>query len=588
MNVLGVIMARAGSKGLPGKCMRMLLGKPLIQYTLEHAAASRLLTHTVFTTDSVDARRVAERAGVPVIDRPDDLATDTAPVDAVARHAVLLWEHQHEERVSVVVLLYGNIPVRTKSLIDRAVDHLIQSDADSVRSVAPVSKQHPDWLHRLDGDVMAQFRANSIYRRQDLEPLYYHDGAVAVVTRSALFAATDRPDDLQAFLGSDRRAVIQRPEDAVDVDEPADLLVAEAFLRTPGKGNRAPMPVTIGSHRVGAGARVLLVAEAGVNHDGSVETALRMVDSAVDAGADAVKFQAFRAADLVARDAPMAAYQQRGCGASSQRTMLSRLELSTKAFARIKERCAQRGIMFLATPFGPSDVSRLVELEVPAIKIASTDLVNEPLVNAAADTGLPIILSTGASTEQEICASVERICRAGAGDRLVLLHCVSAYPTPLEAANLRAVASLERTCGVPCGLSDHTTSTQTGGWAVGAGARVLEKHFTLDRTRSGPDHAMSLTPAQLAEYVANVRAAEKAMGDGTVGMTPREVEVRAVAGRSVVAAVDIPAGTTLTGDMLTVKRPGTGIPASDLAAVPGHRASVDIQHDTVLSWDLLQ
>ena len=231
MNVLGVILARAGSKGLPDKCTRDLLGRPVIQYALDHVTASRCLTSALLTTDSEPAKAVARKAGIEVIDRPPELATDTATVDAAARHAVESWEKKHGTRVDVIVLLYANIPVRAVGLIDRAVDQLVRTGADSVRSVAPVTKQHPDWVHRLDGDRMRQFRPNSIYRRQDLEPLYYHDGAVAVVTREALFDALNTPEDHQAFLGKDRRALVQKPEDAVDIDGPIDLYLAEALLR---------------------------------------------------------------------------------------------------------------------------------------------------------------------------------------------------------------------------------------------------------------------------------------------------------------------------------------------------------------------
>lgn len=231
MNVLGVILARAGSKGLPDKCLRLLLGRPVIEYTFDHAAASRLLANVVFTTDSERAKELARRAGIEVIDRPPELATATATVDDAARHAVESWERKHDKTTDAVALLYGNIPVRNEDLIDRAIEQLKRTGADSVRSVAPVSKQHPDWVHRLTGDRMTQYRPNSIYRRQDLEPVYYHDGAVAVVTRRALFDALHAPDDHQAFLGQDRRALVQNPEDSVDIDGPIDLYLAEALLR---------------------------------------------------------------------------------------------------------------------------------------------------------------------------------------------------------------------------------------------------------------------------------------------------------------------------------------------------------------------
>ena len=234
MNVLGVILARAGSKGLPDKCVRSLLGKPVIEYTFDHATASRLLTSVVLTTDSRAAAELARRAGIEVIDRPAELATATATVDAAARHAVESWEQDHSTTTDAVALLYGNIPVRGEGLIDRAIEHLTTTGADSVRSVAPVTKQHPDWVHRLEGDRMTQYRPNSIYRRQDLEPLYYHDGAVAVVTRVALFDALKTPNDHQAFLGRDRRALVQNPEDSVDIDGPVDFYLAEALLRARG------------------------------------------------------------------------------------------------------------------------------------------------------------------------------------------------------------------------------------------------------------------------------------------------------------------------------------------------------------------
>ncbi|MDO8629743.1 MAG: N-acetylneuraminate synthase family protein, partial [Phycisphaerales bacterium] len=444
MSTLGIILARAGSKGLPDKCVRGLLGRAVIEYTFDHALASKLLNAIVFSTDSAPAKAIARARGIEVIDRPAELATDRATVDAVARHAVEEWERRGAYdgpltlpsppmgereilrcaqddtrcaqddtrcaqddtrcaqddslriRVDAVVLLYGNIPVRAEGLIDRAIEHLQRTGADSVRSVAPVTKQHPDWVHHLDGDRMAQFRANSIYRRQDLEPLYYHDGAVAVVTRAALFEALTTPEDHQSFLGRDRRAIVCHPEDAVDIDGPVDLCLAEAILRSRARTRIADcrLPIanrslsivdcrlSIGGQRIGTGERVFIVAEAGVNHNGDVETALRMVDAAAAAGADAVKFQMFRAADLATATAPMAAYQrasmainqlaatratsenpltlpslpmgERGIKAQSklesQREMLSRLELSVAEFARIKWRCDERGILFLATP----------------------------------------------------------------------------------------------------------------------------------------------------------------------------------------------------------------------------------------------
>jgi sialic acid synthase SpsE len=268
--------------------------------------------------------------------------------------------------------------------------------------------------------------------------------------------------------------------------------------------------------------------------------------------------------------------------------MLERLELSDTAWQTIAAHCRAREINFLATPFSPADVDRVCQLGVNALKLASTDLDNAPLVQRAALTGLPLLVSTGAATVDELGAAVTRLRGWGGADRLVLLHCVSRYPTPLAAANLRAIATLRARFGVPCGYSDHTEWTDLAGWAVAAGACVLEKHFTRDRTRPGPDHAMSLEPAALAAYVRAARAAEAALGDGSLGMTDLEADVRAVARRSVVAAATIPAGATIAAEMLALKRPGGGITPDRLGEVIGRQAAADISADAVITWDMLR
>lgn len=259
MLTLAVILARAGSKGLPDKCVLPLCGRPVLAYTIDHARSSRWVSDIVLTTDSEPALRVAREAGIRTIRRPPALAADTARVDDAVRHAVLTFEFgryadsstpatrpkiadcplflessqtrdSHLFRVDAVVILYGNIPVRAEGVIDGCLEVLEHTGCDSVRTVAPVTKQHPDWIHRLDGDRLVQFRPNSIHRRQDLEPLYYHDGAVIAVTRASLFAP-ETAGDPHAFFGCDRRAVVQSGEDAVDIDTRVDLYLAEAILR---------------------------------------------------------------------------------------------------------------------------------------------------------------------------------------------------------------------------------------------------------------------------------------------------------------------------------------------------------------------
>jgi CMP-N,N'-diacetyllegionaminic acid synthase len=226
---LAVILARAGSKGLPNKNILPLAGRSMIAYTIDLALQAKEIDAVCATTDSPRAADVARSMGVVVIDRPPELATDTATVDAACRHAVEAYEKAGRP-VTHVAILYGNVPVRPDGVIDLAMHHLIETGADSVRSLARVTKQHPDWLHRLDGDRMIQFRRNSIYRRQDLEPLYYHDGAVLAVARRSLF--TTSPDDNHAFLGRDRRGIVSEHGAAIDVDSLDDAVIAEALIRS--------------------------------------------------------------------------------------------------------------------------------------------------------------------------------------------------------------------------------------------------------------------------------------------------------------------------------------------------------------------
>lgn len=231
MGTLAVVLSRAGSKGLQSKAVRILCGRPVIAYTFDHARQSDTLDGICVTTDCPRVMDLALTAGIEVIERPPELATDDAPVVPAVRHALEVYESRHEIHTDFVVLLYGNIPIRAAGIIDRAVRHLAQSGADSVRTITPVGKHHPDWMHRLDGDRMEQYRSNHIHRRQELDPLFVHDGAVVAVTRESLFRKATEPDNHLAFFGTDCRAIVQAPNDTVDVDTVADFYYAEALIR---------------------------------------------------------------------------------------------------------------------------------------------------------------------------------------------------------------------------------------------------------------------------------------------------------------------------------------------------------------------
>jgi sialic acid synthase SpsE len=354
---------------------------------------------------------------------------------------------------------------------------------------------------------------------------------------------------------------------------------------------RSARRIRIGSMDVGdslPNGRTFIIAEAGVNHDGDETTALHMVDAAAESGVDAVKFQMFRAEALTTEGVSTATYQAKETDETSQRSMLARLELPTESFERIVARCAEQNILFLATPFSPNDVDRLIALGTSAIKIASTDIVDVALLERACRASIPMIVSTGAATSEEIAAAVAHINAWGAGDRLILLHCVSSYPTAIGDANLRCIHALRDRFNVPVGFSDHTTLTCTGALAVCAGACVLEKHFTLNRSAAGPDHAMSLEPDSLREYVETVRQAESAMGEGDIGVQQTEQEVRTLGRKSVVAARDIAAGEVVSVELLSFKRAGEGLPPTELDTLVGKRALHTIKVDTPLTCEMVK
>lgn len=314
-----------------------------------------------------------------------------------------------------------------------------------------------------------------------------------------------------------------------------------------------------------------VIAELGVNHDGDVDLALRLVDAAAEAGADAVKLQVFDPQQLLSRHAALASYQE-GV-ASSAHEMLARLTLDRSALQRVVQHARAAGLSVLATPFSESDCDVLRELELDAVKIASPDAVNPPLLDAAFALGLPVVVSTGACTLDECRPVAQRLLAHPAGG--ALLHCVSCYPTPLDHATLRGIRALERLLdstgdsAVVVGYSDHTTAEDTGGLAVAAGARVLEKHLTLDRTAPGPDHGASLDPNAFVRYVELVRRAEVVLGKPGKAVASCEADVRHVARQSVAAARDLDAGHMLRRGDLTTMRPGTGIPAAQLHSLLG-------------------
>lgn len=346
-------------------------------------------------------------------------------------------------------------------------------------------------------------------------------------------------------------------------------------------------PVAIGERKVGPGLPCLVVAEAGVNHNGSLEMALRLVDAAADAGADIVKFQTFKSEEVVTPEAPMAAYQIRNTGGGeSQLEMIRKLELRDDAFRAIRDHCRERGILFLSTPFDYYSADLLHGMVVAAFKVASGEITNHPLLAHIAHKAKPLIVSTGMSDLEEVANAIEVLHAAG-NSQLVLLHCVSNYPASPASTNLRAMKTLEERFSVPVGYSDHTEGTAIALAAAAMGACVLEKHFTLDRTLPGPDHRASLEPPELAALVRDVRDVQAALGDGIKLPAQEERNTAAVARRSLVAAHDLRAGTVLTEGMVVIRRPGIGLPPYHLHRILGRQLRQDVAAGSLFTLEML-
>lgn len=327
---------------------------------------------------------------------------------------------------------------------------------------------------------------------------------------------------------------------------------------------------------------VFIIAEAGVNHNGSIDLAKKMIDAAKEAGADAVKFQTFKAEDGVSRFAPKANYQKETTNAQeSQLEMVKKLELSYEQFEELEVYCKEKGILFLSTPFDLASIDFLARLDLPLWKVPSGEITNVPYLIRIAKTGKPVIMSTGMCTIEEISFAVNLLKENGAGE-ISLLHCNTEYPTSYEDVNLRAMDALKKYFMCPVGYSDHTLGIEVPVAAVTLGATIIEKHFTLDKRMEGPDHRASLEPAELEKMVSAIRNVEKAMGSGGKRPSESELKNRQIARKSIVAKKNIQAGEAFSEENITTKRPGTGISAIRWFDVIGQAAKKDFTEDELI------
>ncbi|QFY88692.1 N-acetylneuraminate synthase [Magnetovirga frankeli] len=341
--------------------------------------------------------------------------------------------------------------------------------------------------------------------------------------------------------------------------------------------------IQLGSRLIGPKNSTYIIAEAGVNHNGELATALALVAAAASAGADAVKFQTFKPEHLVTRALQKAPYQKINTGYGSQYYMLKQLELDECTHQRIYDHCNRLGITFLSTPFYEGGVDLLLSLGVSAIKVDSGNLTNTPLLRYIAAAGCPVILSTGMSSLGDIEDAVNLFRKFNTP--LCLLHCTSNYPARLEDVHLNAMETMRRAFNCPVGYSDHTVGIGVSVAAVALGADVIEKHFTLDRNAEGPDHKASLSVNELGQMVREIRSVERALGGTEKRVSDDERSTVHALRRSIVADCPIARGTVITREMLAIKRPGDGIQPKYLELIVGRAARRDLKEDQLLSWD---
>lgn len=330
--------------------------------------------------------------------------------------------------------------------------------------------------------------------------------------------------------------------------------------------------------------RTIVIAEAGVNHNGDLTLAKELIKVAADAGADLVKFQSFVTEKSISRQAPKAEYQKGATDpGESQYEMVKKLELSKEDHRELLAECKARGIGFFSTAFDPESFDLLEELGAEYVKVPSGELTNLPYLRYVTRLGKPVLLSTGMANLGDIEAAIDAVEQAGTPrSQITVLHCTTEYPTPMDDVNLMAMVNIGKALGVKVGYSDHTPGIEVPIAAVALGATVIEKHFTLDRSLPGPDHRASLEPAELTAMVAGIRNIERALGDGIKRPSPSELKNKPIARKSLVAACDIKAGEAFSPENLTAKRPGTGVSPMLWDEVMGRRAPRDFCADELI------
>ena len=575
--ILAIIPARGGSKSIPEKNLRMLCGKPMIAYTIEASLNCRQVDRTIVSTDSEEIKAISEKFGAKSIKRPEELARDDSPIIDAAKHALKELKEKEKYSPDAVLLLQPTSPLRNAEDLGKAVELFVQNNGKTVVSVSEAGKA-PYVSLTIENGLIKPLFSRDIFmnkRRQDLQEAFFVNGAIYLTKVESLLKHGN-------FFGESAIPYVSAAERSVDIDEESDFKIAECLMQNAERQKPGGLngEITMAGKKIGKNHPCFVIAEAGINHNGDLELAKKMVEEARKAGADAIKFQTHLPEKEMLKDGFSG-----GHIGGSLFDLLKTLELSREDHIKLRDYAKEKGIIFMSTAYCKEAADFLEELRVPAYKIGSGEMTNQPLLRHIAKKKKPIILSTGMSTIEEIEESVDFVRKINS--RLAILHCTSTYPTNYENVNLKFIEKLGQKFGIPVGLSDHSVGIYTALAGVALGACIIEKHFTTDRNLPGPDQKASINPEELKELVKGIKAIEKALGSEKK-VIEAEVTIQGIARESVVTIMDVPKGTRISKAMVWVKRPGTGIPAKYLGKVIGKRAKKGIKTDTVLQWGDLE
>jgi N-acetylneuraminate synthase/N,N'-diacetyllegionaminate synthase len=573
MSILFLIPARGGSKGLPGKNLMSVGGIPLVGRAIRTARqAAKLLGDSCRVVCSTDSAQIAQSArdwGAEVpFDRPRHLATDNAKSIGAVLHAL---ETLKPAKFEILVLLQPTSPLTTAQDVLGAVV-LHQKSGASVVSVSQL--EHPAaWQFQKDnnGCLAPLLDSKLPALRQEAQSVFRLNGAIYVATPEFL-------EKFGGFIGPNTHGYEMPASRSIDIDTEFDLRIARFSAAEENKAD-----FKIGSQIIGEQHPCFVIAEAGVNHNGNLDLAHRLVDTAADAGASAIKFQTWITEKLCRPGAKKADYQRAQCPADDdQFTMLKGLELPYAWHAELKSHAERRGITFLSTPHDADSASFLCELGIAAMKVGSGELTNLPFLRRVGELGKPVILSTGMGSLDEVGRAVAAV-REIEDIPIALLHCLSAYPAPEDQMNLRCIRTLREEFGFPVGLSDHSLASRAAMLGAALGMCIFEKHLTLDRSLPGPDHAASSDPKEFAELVQLLHQSELMLGSGKKHLAPAEINTRQVVTRTLLYAGSFEAGYRVRTKDLEALRCGlSGMPPEASERLVGRALRRPVKHGSVV------